>query len=54
MLLFSYGDLVEISYCNDCCDDDYCNIGFCGIFKWGNFNGDDINVFVKVFGFNFG
>lgn len=50
----SHGDSVETSHCNDCCDDDYCNIGLCGIPKRGNPNGDDINVFVKVPGLNFG
>lgn len=50
----SHGDSVETSHCNDCCDDDYCNIGLCGIPKRGNLNGDDINVFVKVPGLNFG
>lgn len=29
----SHGDSVETSHCNDCCDDDYCNIGLCGIPK---------------------
>lgn len=50
----SHGDSVETSHCNDCCDDDYCNIGLCGIPKRGNPNGDDNNVFVKVHGHTFG
>lgn len=50
----SHGDSVETSHCNDCCDDDYCNIGLCGIPKRGNPTGGDNNVVLKVHGLNLG